>query len=136
MKNFVLVSLAAAAIGALPGAVQAKDSGTQTFIVRARVPVSCWVRPDREIVAGEGVTGSVIEACNNPGGYTVTANYRPLAATEQAQMVYNNRRIELSKMGGQMLRRSNVATIRTVSYRFQNVKLEEPLTVFLTIQPI
>lgn len=126
----------AAGLFAAPAAVQAMDAGTQTFQVRAHVPVSCWVRPDRDIVAGEGVTGSVIEACNNPGGYTVTAHYRTLSTNEQAQMVYNNRPVQLSRTGGQMLRRSNMATIKSVNYRFQNVSLEQPLTVFLTIQPI
>ncbi|WP_292051151.1 MULTISPECIES: hypothetical protein [unclassified Brevundimonas] len=136
-KQSILAGLvAAAALMVAPGVVHAKDAGSQTFQVRARVPVSCWVRPDRDIVAGEGVSGSVIEACNNPGGYTITANYRQLGDGERAQMVYNNRPVELAKSGGQVLRRSNMATIKTVSYRFQNVTLEQPLTVFLTIQPI
>ena len=136
-KQSVLAGLVTlAALMAAPAVVQAKDTGSQTFQVRAYVPVSCWVRPDREIVAGEGVRGNVIEACNNPGGYTVTANYRQLSANEQAQMVYNNRPVQLSRKGDQILRRSNVATIKSVNYRFQNVSLEQPLTVFLTIQPI
>lgn len=133
------LSLAAAALAGslmLAPQAQAMDASSQTFTIRARVPVSCWVRPDREIQAGEGITGNVVEACNNPGGYTVTANYRPLSQGERAQMIYDNRPIQLSRNGGQILRRSNIATIKTVNYRFQNVALEQPLTVFLTIQPI
>ena len=135
-KHSITVGLALAALVALPGMAHAMNNGSQTFRVTARVPVSCWVKPDRDIVAGEGVTGSVIEACNNPGGYTVTANYRQLGSGEQAQMIYNNRPINLSPSGGQLLRRSNMATIKSVNYRFQNVSIDSPLTVFLTIQPL
>jgi len=34
------------------------------------------------------------------------------------------------------LRRSSMATIRTVDYRFDDVQLDEPLILALTIQPI
>ena len=135
-KHSITAGLALATLVALPGMAHAMNNGSQTFRVTARVPVSCWVKPDRDIVAGEGVTGSVIEACNNPGGYTVTANYRQLGSGEQAQMIYNNRPINLSPSGGQLLRRSNMATIKSVNYRFQNVSIDSPLTVFLTIQPL
>lgn len=136
-KNTIIASLTLAlGMAALPQIAQAMDRGTQTFRVNAHVPVSCWVKPDRDIVAGEGRTGQVIEACNNPGGYTVTAHYRPLADGERAQMVYNERAIDLSADGDQLLRRSSMATIKTVNYRFRDVALSQPLTVFLTIQPL
>jgi len=88
------------------------------------------------VTAAEGATGAVIEACNNPGGYTVSAQYRQLGNGESARMIYNDQAVELSSSGQQVLRQSNMATIRTVSYQFQNVNLEQPLILALTIQPI
>ncbi len=107
-----------------------------TYRVTARVPVACWVRADTSVAAGEGNTGSVVEACNNPGGFTITASYRPLKSTEKAQIVYDNRAMDLAKSGAQMLRQSSMAVIKRVNYRFQDVELDEPLVLSLTIQPI
>lgn len=107
-----------------------------TYRVTARVPVACWVRPEATVFAQEGAFGSVVEACNNPGGFTVTAAYRPLRSSEKAQIVYDNRAMELAKTGSQLLRQSSIATIKRVSYRFQSVELDEPLILSLTIQPI
>lgn len=136
-KNAALAGLAVL-MGtlALPGLAQAKNTASQTFRIKARVPVACWVRPDTTVAAIEGSTGQVVEACNNPGGYTVTAQYRPLANGETARMTYGERSLELSPNGGQELRRSNMATIRSVAYRFENVSVETPLTLYLTIQPL
>jgi hypothetical protein len=80
--------------------------------------------------------GSVVEACNSPGGFTVSAQYRPLAETEKARIVYGDRSLDLTKTGLLELRRSSMATIRTVDYRFDDVQLDEPLILALTIQPI
>lgn len=131
-------ALLAATIAAisLPTLAEAKNTSSHTFRIKARVPVACWVRPDRTVTAQNGATGSVIEACNNPGGYTVTAQYRPLAQGENARMVYHDRAVELSSSGQQLLRQSSMATIRTVSYQFENVQLEQPLILALTIQPL
>lgn len=136
-KNAALASFAAL-LGALavPGMAEAKNTASQTFRINARVPVACWVRPDQTVRAGEGLSGNVVEACNNPGGYTVTAQYRPLMAGESARMIYGDRSLELSPTGGQELRRSNMATIRSVAYRFDSVNVEAPLTLSLTIQPL
>lgn len=118
----------------------AGDEGRQaagnTYRVLARVPVSCWVRPDTTLVAQRGGMGGVTEACNNPGGFTVTASYRTLRATEKAQMVYDSRSFDLSRSGEQLLRRSSMATIKRINYRFGDVELDEPLILSLTIQPI
>lgn len=113
-----------------------QSSAGNTFRVTARVPVACWVRPDTTLIAQPGGAGGVLEACNNPGGFTVTANYRPLRATEKAQMVYDDRPFDLAKSGAQVLRRSSMATIKRVNYRFGDVELDEPLVLSLTIQPI
>lgn len=113
-----------------------QSSAGNTYRVTARVPVACWVRPDTTLVAQSGGMGGVTEACNNPGGFTVTASYRPLRATEKAQMVYDSRPFDLSKSGEQVLRRSSMATIKRVNYRFGDVQLDEPLVLSLTIQPI
>lgn len=129
---------AAAMVGSLAFAsvAEAKNTASNTFRIRAHVPVACWVRPDRNVEATEGFTGTVVEACNSPGGYVVNAHYRPLLAGESASMIYGERTMNLSASGGQELRRSNMATIRNVSYRFQNVSVDTPLTLSLTIQPL
>lgn len=128
----------AAAIAALaaPQVASAGPTAGQSYQLRATVPVACWVRPMGSVVASEGLTGSVVEACNSPGGFTVSAQYRPLLATEKASIVYGNRSLNLAKSGMIELRRSNMATIRTVNYRFDDVELDEPLILALTIQPI
>ena len=51
------------------------------------------------------VSGEVVEACNSPGGFTVSAQYRPLSPTEKATMFYGDRILDLDKSGGQVLRR-------------------------------
>ena len=131
-------ALLAATIAAisLPTMAEAKNRAGHSFRITAKVPVSCWVRPDRTVTAAPGATGSVIEACNNPGGYTVTAAYRPLSNGESAQMIYNDRPVTLGAGGHQVLRQSSMATIKTVQYRFENVSIDEPLILNLTIQPI
>lgn len=116
----------------LPGQSQA----TNTFHVKARVPLACWVRPDTDIVAQNGNAGGVLEACNNPGGFTVTASYRPLSSTERAEIFYNDQAIHLNESGTQVLRRSPIATIKRVNYRFGAVEVENPLVLSLVIQPI
>lgn len=118
------------------GSAMALGPSGNVYRVRATVPVACWVRPSGTIVAGTGVGGSVVEACNSPGGFTVSASYRPLAHSETAKMYYGGNRLELAKSGEQLLARSSIATIRTVDYRFEDVNLEAPLVLFLTIQPI
>jgi hypothetical protein len=106
------------------------------YRVTARVPVACWVRPTTALLANPGSGGSVVEACNSPGGFTVSAQYRPLLSTERASLRYAGRLIDLAKTGDQVLRRSSMATIRTVDYEFGEVELAEPLVLSLTIQPI
>jgi len=116
----------------LPGQSQAGN----TFHITARVPLACWVRPDSDIVAQNGSAGGVLEACNNPGGFTVTANYRPLSSNERAEIFYNDRAFDLDQTGTQILRRSPIATIKRVNYRFGTVDVEYPLVLSLVIQPI
>lgn len=134
-KSAALLAAAIAAIS-LPTMAEAKNSAGHSFRITAKVPVSCWVRPDRTVAAVPGATGRVVEACNNPGGYTVTANYRRLTNGESAQMIYNDQPVTLGAAGHQLLRQSTMATIRTVHYRFENVSVDEPLVLNLTIQPI
>lgn len=113
-----------------------QSTAGNTFRVTARVPVACWVRSDATVIAQSGQSGGVLEACNNPGGFTVTANYRPLKTSEKARMVYDNRAVDLAASGAQVLRHSSIATIKRVNYSFGDVQLDEPLVLSLTIQPI
>ncbi len=133
------VAVAVAVSGATfaPAAASAGESqAVGRYRVQARVPVACWVRPSGAVLAGGGLSGSVVEACNAPGGFTVRASYRPLGELEKARLSYAGRLIDLSKSGEQDLRRSGVATIRSVNYRFEDVDLAEPLILSLTIQPL
>lgn len=125
------LGLIAAAAPALAG-----PTASGTYRLRAIVPVACWVKPTSPVLAATGRSGEVVEACNSPGGFTVSAQYRPLSQTEKAIMFYGDRTFDLDKSGGQILRRSSIATIRSVSYRFDEVELEQPLILALTIQPI
>lgn len=136
IKTTIMATAAVACSLVFVPAAEAKNTAGNTFRIRAHVPVACWVRPDRNVEAVEGFTGTVVEACNSRGGYVVNAQYRPLLAGETASMVYGERTLNLSATGGHELRRSNMATIRNVSYRFQNVSVDTPLTLNLTIQPL
>lgn len=133
----VLAALAAACVVSL-GASAAQASGQEgaTYRVTAQVPVACWVRPAGAMLAEEGRTGQVVEACNSPGGFTVHARYRLLGATEKARLKYAGQTFDLAKGGEQLLRRSSIAAIRTVDYRFEELGVSEPLVLALTIQPI
>lgn len=140
MTQGILRVLAAATLGlglvatAVPALAGPTAGGT--YRLRATVPVACWVKPTSTVMAESGRSGEVVEACNSPGGFTVSAQYRPLSPTEKATMFYGDRMFDLDKSGGQILRRSSIATIRSVSYRFNEVELEQPLILALTIQPI
>lgn len=115
---------------------QGRLSTGNTFRVRAAVPMACWVRPDRTLNASTGLSGEVVEACNNPGGFTVTASYRPLQASEKAELFYDNRPINLALAGQQVLFHSSQANVRSVNYRFGEVEIDSPLTLSLVIQPL
>lgn len=107
-----------------------------TYRLRAQVEVACWVSSTQSIRADEGQSGEVLEACNNPGGFVVSASYRPLAETEKVKVFYGDHVLNLNKEGQHTLRRSNMATIRKVNYRFEEVALDLPLTLDLVIQPL
>jgi len=140
MTQGILRALAAATLGlglvAAAAPAFAGPTAGGTYRLRATVPVACWVKPTSPVLAAAGRSGEVVEACNSPGGFTVSAQYRPLSPTEKATMFYGDRILDLDKSGGQVLRRSSIATIRSVSYRFDEVELEQPLILALTIQPI
>ena len=135
LKILAILALAGGCFAANGAAASDTQSGT-TYRLTARVPVACGVRPSGALLASPGVSGSVVEACNAPGGFTVSAQYRSLGESETASLRYAGRVIQLSKSGEQVLRRSSLATIRTVDYQFDEVELTAPLVLSLTIQPI
>ena len=134
-RSFLAIAAGLTALLA-PQIASAGPTAGYSYRLKATVPVSCWVRPSGTVMAENGRAGSVVEACNSPGGFTVSAQYRPLAASEKAKIIYGDRSLNLAKSGMLELRRSNMATIRTVDYRFDEVELEQPLILALTIQPI
>lgn len=136
-KRRTLLAIAAGLTAVLaPQVASAGPTAGHSYQLRATVPVACWVRPSGTIIASQGRSGSVIEACNSPGGFTVSAQYRPLNGNEKARITYGDRSLNLGRSGILELRRSNLASIRTVDYRFDNVELDQPLILALTIQPI
>ncbi|MGH7028674.1 hypothetical protein [Brevundimonas sp.] len=134
-RAFLAIAAGLAAVLA-PQMASAGPSAGYSYRLKATVPVSCWVRPSGTVMAETGRAGSVVEACNSPGGFTVSAQYRPLVGSEKAKIIYGDRSLNLAKDGMLELRRSSMATIRTVDYRFDEVELNEPLILALTIQPI
>jgi hypothetical protein len=136
MKSLPIVAATVLAGIATPLIAHAGPQASGTYQLRAHVPVACWVRPVSPLLAENGRVGQVVEACNSPGGFTVSASYRPLSSTETASFNYGSRQFKLNANGNQELRRSNMATINTVDYRFEDVTLDQPLVLSLTIQPI
>ncbi|RZJ01356.1 MAG: hypothetical protein EON90_03500 [Brevundimonas sp.] len=126
--------MAIAALLSVPAAAHAGDKSA-TFTVRASVPVACWVRFNEPLVAQTGSAGDVVEACNSPGGFVVSASYRPLKASESASFIYGGKSIMLNGSGSNELRQSVFATIRSVEYRFDEVTVDEPLALTLVIAP-
>lgn len=138
MKKIAIAALVAAGLAGLAATpAAAGGTATGTFQLRATVPMACWVRPvEGAMLADEGQGGTVVEACNNPGGYTITANYRMLDTGERASMQYGERALALPASGEAVLRRSHMADINTVQYRFRDVQLQQPLVMALTISPM
>lgn len=114
----------------------ASQQATGTFQVTATVPMACWVDHSIQADALGNAPGLVTEGCNNASGYMVSAQYRPLAATESARLVYGANMVDLSSLGAQEVHREHGPRIQQIAYRFDQVSLSAPLTLSLTIQPI
>lgn len=117
----------------------ATRSAGGTFRLVAHVPVACWIREETgmPVLFHEGAgQGSVVEACNSPYGFQVTADYRPLAPGETAEIVYGDQLLDLPASGRAMLRQSNQPQVRRVEYRIQDANLQEPLVLALSIAPL
>lgn len=143
MRQKNMVSVSARTMAGILGALAAvtpyashASSASGSFRLRATVPLSCWVQSEAPIEAASSAEGVITEACNNPGGYTVTAHHRPLRGGESGSMTYGSSAIDLGGQPSKIVSRSSRATIRKVNYRFNDVKLETPLVLVLTIQPI
>ena len=133
-KGLLVGALALFGASALPAAAAAGPNAGYRLV--ARVPVSCWVRPEGGPVNSETGAGRVVEACNSPGGFAVHASYRTLEGDEDALFHYADRQIQLPHSGNVLLRRSGIAQIRSVDYRFEKSTLKSPVVMVLTIQPI
>src|SRR5436190_1230184 len=107
------VLIAATTLLAYPSMAAAASAG---FSVGLSVPVACFVVPPNPLTvnAGETATGSVMEACNKAGGYTVRASYRELAQDEAAVLQYNGETFNLPAGGEVIVHVSNVATVKQV----------------------
>jgi hypothetical protein len=107
-----------------------------SFVVTLRVRAECFVQTNGAIMVANGgaSSGSVVEACNVPGGYTVTANYRSLANDESAVLEYNGQVIQLPASGQAVLRTSDMATIKSIAYQLTSTHLDSPLAISLSIQ--
>lgn len=134
IHNAMKISCLAALLA--PAPVLAGQQATGTFQVTATVPMACWVDHSIQADALGNAPGLVTEGCNNASGYMVSAQYRPLAATESARLVYGTNMVTLSSLGGQEVHREYGPRIQQIAYRFDQVSLNAPLTLSLTIQPI
>lgn len=114
----------------------AGQQATGTFQVTATVPMACWVDHSIQADALGHSPGLVTEGCNNASGYMVSAQYRPLTQTESARLFYGDNMVNLSALGGQEVHREYGPRIQQIAYRFDQVSLDTPLTLSLTIQPI
>ncbi len=112
-------------------------AGSASFNVRLRVPVECFVQTATQMVVNDGgqAFGNVVEACNVPGGYIVTATYRTLASDEGAVLQYNGQTVNLPASGTAVVRVSNLATIKQVAYELTSQHLDAPLAINLNIHP-
>ncbi len=119
-----------------PMSVAARPQTTGTFQIRASVPMACWVDHSVAVDALGMGQGQVTEGCNNASGYIVSAMYRPLGDSESARLVYGDSMVDLSAMGLQEVHREHGPRIQQIAYRFDDVALDAPLTLSLTIQPI
>ena len=122
------------------GVAQASTSssagtGTGTFRISAMVAPSCSIDSGGPVNIVEGESRSVVEACNIAGGFTVSANYRQLGSQEKVSLWYGNEAFALSASGMHMLGQSPVATIRDMMLRFDDVQLDAPVVMTLTIAP-
>ncbi|KTE17354.1 hypothetical protein [Sphingopyxis sp. H115] len=135
IQNVTKLGCIAALLASTPAAA-ASQQAMGTFQVTATVPMACWV--DHSIYADAlgNSPGLVTEGCNNASGYMVSAQYRPLAQTERARLLYGDSTVELSALGIQEVHREYGPRIQQIAYRFDEVSLETPLTLSLTIQPI
>lgn len=134
IHNVTTLSCVAALLASSPAL--ASQQATGTFQVTATVPMACWVDHSIQADALGNAPGLVTEGCNNATGYSVSAQYRPLAATESARLVYGANLVDLSALGAQEVHREYGPRIQQIAYRFDQVSLATPLTLSLTIQPI
>lgn len=127
----VMSTLAAGSAAASTGA----STGTGTFRITAMVAPSCSISSGGPVNIVQGESRSVTEACNISGGFTVSANYRQLGSQEKVSLWYGNEAFALSASGMHTLGQSPVATIRNMMLRFEDVQLDAPVVMTLTIAP-
>lgn len=134
IHNVMKLGCAAALLASTPALARQQASGS--FQITATVPMACWVNHSIHADALGNSPGLVTEGCNSASGYLVSAQYRPLAQTERARLLYGDATVDLSALGMQEVHREYGPRIQQISYRFDQVSLETPLTLSLTIQPI
>lgn len=121
---------------AAPQAAQASGStGNGSFRITAMVAPSCSIDSGGPVNIVEGERRSVVEACNIAGGYTVSANYRQLDSQEKVSLWYGHDAFALNASGMHVLGQSSMATIRDMVLRFDDVQLNAPVVLTLTIAP-
>lgn len=113
----------------------ARAAGTGTFRVSLDVPMACWVSEVSVDVVAQGA-GEITEGCNSASGYVVSASHRPLEIAERARLVYGDRTFALSAAGHQVIRREFGPRVQQVAYRLAELRLNSPLTLSFTIQPL
>jgi hypothetical protein len=135
MRGLAFKSAAGALCTLLATAAWAEPA-SQGFRLTAQVPVTCFATAQGgTMLLGAGASGTVTEACNNPGGYRVLARYRPLTASESASIRYGDRVLQLPASGEVVLRTADMAQIRTVAYQVEAAQLDAPVALTFAITP-
>lgn len=133
-SHVMKLGCAAVLLASTPAFATPQANGT--FRISASVPMACWVNHSVQADALGTAQGLVTEGCNNASGYMVSAFYRPLAQSESARLIYGDALVSLSASGTQEVHREYGPRIQQIAYRFEQVVLDAPLTLSLTIQPI
>lgn len=135
MRSVTLALVISALAAGSASASTGSGSGTGTFRITAMVAPSCSINSGGPVNIVEGESRSVTEACNISGGFTVSANYRQLGSSEKVSLWYGNEAFALNASGMHILGQSPVATIRNMMLRFNDVQLDAPVVMTLTIAP-
>ena len=116
----------------------AAPAHANSFGVSLHIPAYCELEaPPLAMSPGDSIVqGTVLESCNSTSGFEVSASYRPLDTNERAQIIYERRSTWLSREGVSAIAVRHGAKFGYRSVALQQMSLNKPLVVTLSITPI